>query len=200
MRAPGARAHPHSRGENYERKTGQPITSGSSPLTRGKPSAARVRMTSMGLIPTHAGKTVALRYRTNRPPAHPHSRGENAPPFPPLLRDGGSSPLTRGKHRSIAGDAGRWGLIPTHAGKTPAAKLEETARRAHPHSRGENLHTLVAIAHIPGSSPLTRGKQHLRPHRGPRDGLIPTHAGKTSRRSSTDRDKRAHPHSRGENT
>ena len=50
-------AHPRSRGENYERKTGEPITSGSSPLTRGKQVVEREGECHRGLIPAHAGKT-----------------------------------------------------------------------------------------------------------------------------------------------
>ncbi len=50
-----------------------------------------------------------------------------------------------------------------------------------------------------GSSPLTRGKSATGDHLHPDSGLIPAHAGKISRRSSTDRDNGAHPRSRGEN-
>ena len=51
------RAHPRSRGENYERKTGQPITSGSSPLARGKRLEAQRQGNRLRLIPARAGKT-----------------------------------------------------------------------------------------------------------------------------------------------
>ena len=71
--------------------------------------------------------------------------------------------------------------------------------RAHPRSRGENAVVDDARVGQSGSSPLTRGKQYLRPHRGPRDGLIPAHAGKTSRRARHARWSPAHPRSRGEN-
>ena len=51
----------------------------------------------------------------------------------------------------------------------------------------------------PGSSPLTRGKPNLPGCRRPCPGLIPAHAGKTSRGSSRPVCPRAHPRSRGEN-
>ena len=52
---------------------------------------------------------------------------------------------------------------------------------------------------IPGSSPLTRGKRQHH-HQSPRDrGLIPAHAGKTSRRRGRREPLGAHPRSRGEN-
>ena len=50
-----------------------------------------------------------------------------------------------------------------------------------------------------GSSPLTRGKLTNRIPHGLDDGLIPAHAGKTSRGSSRPVCPRAHPRSRGEN-
>ena len=52
-----ARAHPRSRGENFTGIDGQRHEAGSSPLTRGKLTHARRRLTSMRLIPAHAGKT-----------------------------------------------------------------------------------------------------------------------------------------------
>ena len=51
-----------------------------------------------------------------------------------------------------------------------------------------------------GSSPLTRGKHVGFPRRPLGFGLIPTHAGKTTRPGGCLRERRAHPHSRGENT
>ena len=71
------RAHPRSRGENGQRPPDLSATSGSSPLTRGKPTRATWQGTHPGLIPAHAGKThlhytLCMMYR-----AHPRSRGEN---------------------------------------------------------------------------------------------------------------------------
>ena len=50
-----------------------------------------------------------------------------------------------------------------------------------------------------GSSPLTRGKRSICAIAIARCGLIPAHAGKTSRRSRLDPRRPAHPRSRGEN-
>ena len=71
----------------------------------------------------------------------------------------GSSPLTRGKRRSVT--------------QATAELL------AHPRSRGENPPPVRIGVADPGSSPLTRGKlAHQRVNRS--DGrLIPAHAGKT---------------------
>ena len=50
-------AHPRSRGENVARENLCRNPSGSSPLTRGKQEAPEAAVTSVGLIPAHAGKT-----------------------------------------------------------------------------------------------------------------------------------------------
>ena len=54
-----ARAHPRSRGENRGLGDGELGGVGSSPLTRGKLFQKNAPLTDEGLIPAHAGKTVA---------------------------------------------------------------------------------------------------------------------------------------------
>ena len=111
----------------------------------------------------------------------------------------GSSPLTRGKQPCYTLLRGFFGLIPAHAGKTPAALTRSCRRRAHPRSRGENLVATAAVDAVCGSSPLTRGK-HLGSCRCSRGvGLIPAHAGKTSGCACHHVRSWAHPRSRGEN-
>ena len=50
-------AHPRSRGENPSSTMASGLGSGSSPLTRGKPSRVCIVMSLFRLIPAHAGKT-----------------------------------------------------------------------------------------------------------------------------------------------
>ena len=50
-------AHPRSRGENSDPEGRLSISTGSSPLTRGKPALGRLASVPSGLIPAHAGKT-----------------------------------------------------------------------------------------------------------------------------------------------
>ena len=71
-------AHPRSRGENHVPQYDQRLLTGSSPLTRGKPSKSLKQ--------------------PSRPLAHPRSRGENDAGVHEAVDDCGSSPLTRGKH------------------------------------------------------------------------------------------------------
>ena len=89
------RAHPRSRGENSPLHLTPSEVQGSSPLTRGKhPHHARDDQRT-GLIPAHAGKTLASSVRASWARAHPRSRGENYSRSPRVSAFMGSSPLTR---------------------------------------------------------------------------------------------------------
>ena len=173
---------------------------GSSPLTRGKLFPFQSENSLIGLIPTHAGKTELDRGAVVDTWAHPHSRGENGrrrfAPGTPV----GSSPLTRGKHRPTLPCLARYGLIPTHAGKTYTVPPTYLGLPAHPHSRGENSNNAATTCRVPGSSPLTRGKRQPGAPQRTVQGLIPTHAGKTQPGRCRNDRHWAHPHSRGENT
>ena len=194
-----SRAHPRSRGENLAATRRERLGGGSSPLTRGKLDKPLTPAQASGLIPAHAGKTLAFCAGARSGWAHPRSRGEN----PSSLREGaallGSSPLTRGKLSARAASVMVIGLIPAHAGKTQAAQEGEVRRAAHPRSRGENKAASIAGPRRGGSSPLTRGKRQTRQSRKSRRGLIPAHAGKTDARAWDSHRQRAHPRSRGEN-
>ena len=172
---------------------------GSSPLTRGKPSAARRPAMTAGLIPAHAGKTVGCALSLVVSAAHPRSRGENR--FAGYIKRTakGSSPLTRGK-RGFGDLAGRvTRLIPAHAGKTTSTSASLQTSRAHPRSRGENFVDGERDVRVLGSSPLTRGKLPGMLHLVAVAGLIPAHAGKTDGSRQSVFIRAAHPRSRGEN-
>ena len=155
-------AHPRSRGENESARGIVSRHTGSSPLTRGKPVMLGAVVQFRGLIPAHAGKTHAEKSHRRRPPAHPRSRGENCMTGANLSRAGGSSPLTRGKHRRPHPRRQRVRLIPAHAGKTCREGERPPCRTAHPRSRGENRARRRAFTSCRGSSPLTRGKRDSR--------------------------------------
>ena len=199
-RTPAAsRAHPRSRGENSGLIKPLKSASGSSPLTRGKPSGQRTGWWESGLIPAHAGKTRNWPVVFGDAQAHPRSRGENVVCFFSPSEVQGSSPLTRGKPRRYNASLHRGGLIPAHAGKTSRSRRAGRSWKAHPRSRGENLRPITADGYRRGSSPLTRGKPGFRVPSRTSQRLIPAHAGKTSSETSTLTALRAHPRSRGEN-
>ena len=193
------RAHPRSRGENIRAVMRCAGRRGSSPLTRGKRETNPRGLGFGGLIPAHAGKTRSGQALQVSWWAHPRSRGENVNPWFTERGYEGSSPLTRGKQLAVLLHTSQVGLIPAHAGKTPAIRPPITRFRAHPRSRGENA-TVSAIALMrAGSSPLTRGKLPPKEVRELRSRLIPAHAGKTESQASALALSRAHPRSRGEN-
>ena len=195
----GSPAHPRSRGENVITRRPLPATTGSSPLTRGKPVTGIEIDTTEGLIPAHAGKTSTICAIAFWKAAHPRSRGENFMCSAGLPRMNGSSPLTRGKHRPYWTPARRKGLIPAHAGKTGRGARAGGGHWAHPRSRGENAVGGCPARAAAGSSPLTRGKRPgTRSACGP-IWLIPAHAGKTDSVPRRANRARAHPRSRGEN-
>ena len=173
-------AHPRSRGENAFHPAIGYTQTGSSPLTRGKPSRGDRPRARCGLIPAHAGKTMRRARIRSSMRAHPRSRGENAALG--LVEDAetGSSPLTRGKLPLDSDEGACGGLIPAHAGKTSRRPGGPQRSAAHPRSRGENEVGDVRQGARGGSSPLTRGKLRCRGGRGRRRWLIPAHAGKTA--------------------
>ena len=193
-------AHPRSRGENWFVRHPGCVASGSSPLTRGKQRTTPAPITVDGLIPAHAGKTRRSRSARAARPAHPRSRGENATASAVFASVRGSSPLTRGKPPQLLADESHLRLIPAHAGKTRRAMKRAQRLRAHPRSRGENVLGELERERLRGSSPLTRGKHVASGGRVTQIGLIPAHAGKTSRPRSGPHPTRAHPRSRGENS
>ena len=111
----------------------------------------------------------------------------------------GSSPLTRGKHECRHYIHPPMGLIPAHAGKTCHCCPGSPHSRAHPRSRGENGVADSCLTALPGSSPLTRGKQTVGLDQVTPQRLIPAHAGKTRRHPGDCCRGEAHPRSRGEN-
>ena len=173
--------HPRSRGENGTSLTCRLRSSGSSPLTRGKRAHRARAPRENRLIPAHAGKTGRGRGPRGGGRAHPRSRGENRGRRREPVKERGSSPLTRGKPRPVACCCPQRRLIPAHAGKTSSDSSSARSAKAHPRSRGENFGNKANDESADGSSPLTRGKRELHAPRRDRRGLIPAHAGKTSR-------------------
>ena len=172
-------AHPRSRGENHYEYARPETVKGSSPLTRGKPLNGSKTPLRDGLIPAHAGKTAPFPTMASNWRAHPRSRGENSDESYRAALADGSSPLTRGKPNKLKQRRVRNGLIPAHAGKTPAQHPHDPRQSAHPRSRGENVTINQGWDRLEGSSPLTRGKQRSSPDAVIVMRLIPAHAGKT---------------------
>ena len=94
--APGAEAHPRSRGDHMRVPISIPTTLGSSPLTRGPSHVPSQPPLAAGLIPAHAGTIRAGNTPLGRYWAHLRSRGDHPEPTRQAREERGSSPLTRG--------------------------------------------------------------------------------------------------------
>ena len=90
-------------------------------------------------------------------------------------------------------------LIPAHAGKTFEPRDDHRRVRAHPRACGENLGAPPPLPPKVGSSPRMRGKLYFIDPTLCRAGLIPAHAGKTTRCFGSPIWVGAHPRACGEN-
>ena len=88
--------HPRSRGEYDPQRAGYVYPGGSSPLSRGIPSATSAAAPSVRIIPALAGNTSGSTAGTPDPADHPRSRGEYAIDTKAITDALGSSPLSRG--------------------------------------------------------------------------------------------------------
>ena len=121
FKAPIGADHPRSRGEHLLALSGSLVQCGSSPLTRGAPGTRCVSEGEPGIIPAHAGSTMAQRLFDAWQGDHPRSRGEHVDrPWDPCPHRG-SSPLTRGAPRLVVFLGFGFGIIPAHAGSTSQA-------------------------------------------------------------------------------
>ena len=125
---------------------------------RGKRGPYRAYVMRTGLIPAHAGKTVAIQRSDVTGEAHPRACGENA--FLSTQETGpeGSSPRMRGKLRCFCFCELGYRLIPAHAGKTIVYRVSVIFHWAHPRACGENVFHSPNARSISGSSPRMRGK------------------------------------------
>ena len=172
---------------------------GSSPRMRGKQRRRPIPLLYRRLIPAHAGKTIPVQRCCKSARAHPRACGENARDVRDFAAGWGSSPRMRGKHSPYRGRLKPSRLIPAHAGKTFAGVFGGIQSEAHPRACGENLSAVNTRFNSEGSSPRMRGKPALETVPLYARGLIPAHAGKTTKRALQDRSKRAHPRACGEN-
>ena len=156
------RAYPRSRGGTAARANKINQCSGLSPLTRGNPCHAALRLI-YGAYPRSRGGTMSA--RKNRP----------------CLT--GLSPLTRGNRLSCEFMLAQHGPIPAHAGEPPTNRTTDFLLGAYPRSRGGTQQPEAALPTWTGLSPLTRGNPSLWLVMAFPLGPIPAHAGEPSPRS-----------------
>ena len=92
---------------------------------------------------------------------HPRLRGELGETETESGCTAGSSPLARGTHSPSIGRAFVCRFIPAYAGNSCRGRSRPKASTVHPRLRGELRTQSLRSSWIAGSSPLTRGTQHL---------------------------------------
>ena len=91
--------HPRIRGEHSDLAASKSTPRGSSPHTRGAPSAGGREHAPIRIIPAYAGSTAWRAGSWRRRPDHPRIRGEHRVEPDRAVRAAGSSPHTRGARR-----------------------------------------------------------------------------------------------------
>ena len=171
---------------------------GSSPLSRGIPSARRHPRAGTRIIPALAGNTHRCSLWCWVCWDHPRSRGEYYLPDEFSVFNNGSSPLSRGIRRlgQVSHRHGR--IIPALAGNTPYLRSKSGVAKDHPRSRGEYCNRKLHSLECSGSSPLSRGIPSMGGSSSTCGGIIPALAGNTGTPGPFQGLERDHPRSRGE--
>ncbi len=154
------------------------VARGSSPHTRGTPRLMARALVVLRFIPAHAGNTLSQRRCPWFWPVHPRTRGEHHVLAGHDNHGHGSSPHTRGTHRSMAAQVMRSGFIPAHAGNTKRRSKPKSGSTVHPRTRGEHVG-----CHDEGQVPAR---------------FIPAHAGNTMIGMGRPYAEPVHPRTRGE--
>ena len=115
---PSMADHPRECGANVHTDALVHSCSGSSPRVRGKPSAIRIAMRRIRIIPASAGQTPLMSDSRISPPDHPRECGANGEHDAEFACLAGSSPRVRGKHAPPGPGWHGVRIIPASAGQT----------------------------------------------------------------------------------
>ena len=171
--------HPRIRGEHRISVFLSVPGAGSSPHTRGAPSAPWWRHRLLRIIPAYAGSTLKPDLMPSQSPDHPRIRGEHALTAACRSRVEGSSPHTRGARYLVDLGVVRTGIIPAYAGSTSTAPAGSSSPADHPRIRGEHPWFIDSRGWLAGSSPHTRGARQSLAAFSEIPGIIPAYAGST---------------------
>ena len=133
------RDHPRACGEHVVERRSRRGFKGSSPRMRGTLGELVSDCLRMGIIPAHAGNTILSRDGAWDELDHPRACGEHGNRRPREVSVWGSSPRMRGTLANNIGLAIDPGIIPAHAGNTPAQARTGRHGRDHPRACGEHL-------------------------------------------------------------
>ena len=153
---------------------------GSSPHTRGAPTAPYSGLRNCGIIPAYAGSTGIILAGCSAGWDHPRIRGEHLTITASLYGYAGSSPHTRGALSAAPEATFRMRIIPAYAGSTVFDNPAKDNVPDHPRIRGEHPSHVSTEMSPKGSSPHTRGAPGDFQDGPVRDRIIPAYAGSTA--------------------
>ena len=170
---------------------------GSSPRMRGSHDLLMHCGVEHGIIPAHAGLTFSG--CAHGTPGRDHPRACGAHTTGPEVKAWrmGSSPRMRGSLILPWALLMRLGIIPAHAGLTTCDLVTAIYPGDHPRACGAHDCLPWLSVPSPGSSPRMRGSHFIRQRSDFPVGIIPAHAGLTSRRSRKIGFARDHPRACG---
>ena len=193
-----SRDHPRACGEHVGLKLAAVPLSGSSPRMRGTRRRAELMRGGYGIIPAHAGNTCCLHAQSSTHRDHPRACGEHITRTFPAHYGRGSSPRMRGTRIMALSGTITGGIIPAHAGNTCLEAPSHFRQEDHPRACGEHGALHCPAPPRPGSSPRMRGTLPFADRDVDCLGIIPAHAGNTSRLREFRRTRRDHPRACGE--
>ena len=132
------RDHPRRCGENLWRPRSRMVSLGSPPQVRGKLHQVKASVSSCGITPAGAGKTLGRGAKPNAPQDHPRRCGENSLHMLPSIHTLGSPPQVRGKPAAVWAHTALRRITPAGAGKTIPLPPLPRRRWDHPRRCGEN--------------------------------------------------------------
>ena len=130
---------------------------GSSPRMRGSHAVSRADPAAGGIIPAHAGLTQVTLRDSESCRDHPRACGAHSEFLDSRRFVLGSSPRMRGSQEAMAEYFKRDGIIPAHAGLTPARNLQHSIAQDHPRACGAHTQLDHKKIIMTGSSPRMRG-------------------------------------------
>ena len=193
------RDHPRRCGENSIATNPPPVSLGSPPQVRGKPSLRIGVSPLVRITPAGAGKTLRSLASVRSSQDHPRRCGENCPHPTSQKARLGSPPQVRGKLDSLSRNHVPTRITPAGAGKTKACSLSTNTAWDHPRRCGENPNSRIVRAQQSGSPPQVRGKLIEGIVKGILNRITPAGAGKTAQIPPAVRPSKDHPRRCGEN-
>ena len=195
--ASSCRDHPRACGAHAPSSRPRHPRPGSSPRMRGSRIDSFGIICAIGIIPAHAGLTLAICCVSGLIGDHPRACGAHGRYCPKCCQSQGSSPRMRGSPQLLAGRAVFLGIIPAHAGLTFARPKLWKYSRDHPRACGAHDPAWRCPGELRGSSPRMRGSRGRRTGGHPAGGIIPAHAGLTQHKQCPMLPPRDHPRACG---